>query len=54
MAQKEYEQEYKFPDEVDEPKAEEQASEEEEFSYEVEDDTPAEDRGRQEIGRAHV
>jgi len=47
MAQKDFEgDEYKFPDEVDEPKAEEKESEEEEFSFEVEDDTPEEDRGR--------
>lgn len=48
MAQKEFQgDEYKFPDEVDEPKAEEQDAEEEEFSFEIEDDTPEQDRGRQ-------
>jgi hypothetical protein len=38
--------EYKFPDEVDEePKA--QADDEEEFTVEIEDDTPEEDRGKE-------
>lgn len=47
MAQKEFEgEEYKFPDEADETVSEEQNAEEEEFSFEVEDDTPEEDRGR--------
>jgi hypothetical protein len=47
MAQNDYEgDDYKFPDEVDEPKAEEKESEEEDFSFEVEDDTPEQDRGR--------
>jgi len=47
MAQKEFEgEEYKFPDEADETVSEEQNAEEKEFSFEVEDDTPEEDRGR--------
>jgi len=47
MAQKDYEgEEYKFPDEADETVSEEQNAEEKDFSFEVEDDTPEEDRGR--------
>ena len=37
------EEEYKFPDEVDEKPAK---KEEEKFEVEIEDDTPPEDRGR--------
>ena len=37
------EEEYKFPDEVDEAKG----SAEEEFEFEIEDDTPPEDRGKE-------
>lgn len=40
-------EEYKFPDEVDETKASAQEDEEEEFTVEIEDDTPEEDRGKE-------
>ncbi len=39
--------EYKFPDEVDETKASAQEDEDEEFTVEIEDDTPEEDRGKE-------
>lgn len=39
--------EYKFPDEIDETKASAQEDEEEEFTVEIEDDTPEEDRGKE-------
>jgi len=39
--------EYKFPDEIDEKKASAQEDEEEEFTVEIEDDTPEEDRGKE-------
>ena len=40
-------EEYKFADEVDETKASAQEDEEEEFTVEIEDDTPEEDRGKE-------
>ena len=39
--------EYKFPDEIDETKASAQEDEEDEFTVEIEDDTPEEDRGKE-------
>ena len=39
--------EYKFPDEIDEAKASAQEDEEDEFTVEIEDDTPEEDRGKE-------
>jgi hypothetical protein len=39
--------EYKFPDEIDEAKASAQEDEDEEFTVEIEDDTPEEDRGKE-------
>jgi hypothetical protein len=39
--------EYKFPDEIDETKASAQEDEDEEFTVEIEDDTPEEDRGKE-------
>jgi len=39
--------EYKFPDEIDETKASAEEDEEEEFTVEIEDDTPEEDRGKE-------
>lgn len=41
-------EEYKFPDEIDEPKNKRaDDDDEEEFTVEIEDDTPAEDRGKE-------
>ena len=39
--------EYKFPDEIDEAKASAQEDEDEDFTVEIEDDTPEEDRGKE-------
>jgi len=39
--------EFKFPDELDETKASAQEDEDEEFTVEIEDDTPEEDRGKE-------